>query len=119
MARAQGAEVINFDKEDPVEIIFELTGGIGVDRVIEAIGIDAERVHSGPVAEQGEQTEEQFQQELNQVALPVLVGLVATGALNPTEILTQREPVTSAIDAYEAFDRREPGWIKVELQHAA
>ncbi len=25
------------------------------------------------------------------------------------------EPVTSAIDAYKAFDTRRPGWIKVEL----
>lgn len=41
--------------------------------------------------------------------------LVATGALDPTEILTQREPVTGAIEAYEAFDQRQPGWIKVEL----
>ena len=40
-------------------------------------------------------------------------------ALDPTEILTQQEPMTGAIDAYEVFDRREPGWIKVELEPAA
>ena len=43
------------------------------------------------------------------------VGLVATGALDPTEILTQKEPATGAIEAYETFDQRKPGWIKVEL----
>jgi threonine dehydrogenase-like Zn-dependent dehydrogenase len=68
MARAQGAEVINFDEEDPVEVIYELTGNIGVDRVIEAVGIDAEPPTSGPAAEQSAQPEEQAQEELNRVA---------------------------------------------------
>jgi len=187
MARAQGAEVINFDEEDPIEVIYELTGNIGVDRVIEAVGIDAEPPSSGPAAEQSAQPEEQAQEELNRVApetnpqgdlwvpgqapsqsinwsvqavkkagvigvigvfppqamiapigvvqqrnltvrggncnhrkyIPMLVGLTATGALDPTEILTNVEPLTGAIEAYETFDRREPGWIKVELDPAA
>jgi threonine dehydrogenase-like Zn-dependent dehydrogenase len=51
MARAQGAQVINYHEEDPVGTIFELTGGIGVDRVIEAVGVDAESPQSGPVGE--------------------------------------------------------------------
>jgi hypothetical protein len=33
--------------------------------------------------------------------------------------LTNLEPLTSAIDAYKLSDRREPGWIKVELLPAA
>lgn len=41
MAKNQGAEVINFDKEDPLQVIKELTGGIGADRAIDAVGIDA------------------------------------------------------------------------------
>lgn len=36
-----GAEVIDYNAEDPIEAIRELTGGIGVDRVIEAVGVDA------------------------------------------------------------------------------
>lgn len=183
MARAQGAEVVNFDAEDPVETIRSLTGGIGVDRVIEAVGVDAEHAHSGPAAP-GET--EEYEREVGSVApetkpegdnwhpggapsaslrwateavakagsigiigvfppqqmsfpvgalqqrnltvkggncnhrkyIPKLVGLVASGAMDPTEILTQKEPVTAAIDAYEEFDRRMPGWIKVELQPA-
>jgi threonine dehydrogenase-like Zn-dependent dehydrogenase len=35
--------------------------------------------------------------------------------INPEQILTEREPMTSVIDAYKAFDERQPGWIKVEL----
>ena len=187
MARAQGAEVINFEEEDPVQVIYELTGNIGVDRVIEAVGVDAEPPESGPASEQSAQPEEQAQAELQQVApetnpqgdlwvpgqapsqsmlwsaqavkkagvigvigvfppqamtapigavqqrnltirggnanhrkyIPKLVGLVATGALDPTTILTQTEPVTGAIEAYEIFDQRRPGWIKVELNPAA
>jgi threonine dehydrogenase-like Zn-dependent dehydrogenase len=187
MAQAQGAEIINFDEEDPVETIFNLTGGIGADRAIEAVGIDAESPQAGSPAEQSEQPEEQAQDELSRVApetnpqgdtwvpgdapsqsiiwatqsvkkagsigvigvfppqamtfpigtlqfrnltarggncnhrkyIPMLVGFVEIGALDPTEILTHTEPVTGAIEAYETFDRREPGWIKVELEPAA
>lgn len=46
MARQQGAEIINFDKEDPVETIHRLTDGIGVDRAIDAVGVDAEHPHT-------------------------------------------------------------------------
>lgn len=45
MARAQGAEVINFEEEDPVEALLRLTDGIGVDRAIDAVGVDAEHAH--------------------------------------------------------------------------
>jgi threonine dehydrogenase-like Zn-dependent dehydrogenase len=49
----------------------------------------------------------------------VLLDLVASGKLDPVRILTQVEPMTGAIDAYKAFDERQPGWIKVELEPAA
>ena len=42
-----------------------------------------------------------------------------TGAFDPTEILTPTEPITGAIEAYEVFDQRQPGWIKVKLDPAA
>ena len=51
MARDQGAETINFNEVDPIERIQELTGGIGVDRAIDAVGIDATAPHSGPRAD--------------------------------------------------------------------
>ena len=43
MARAQGAEVTDFNQEDPVAALHHLTSGIGVDRAIDAVGIDSER----------------------------------------------------------------------------
>lgn len=183
MARDQGAEVIDFNAEDPIEAIHQLTGGIGVDRAIDAVGVDATAPHSGPAAQQAKQQSQQHQQELQQIVqetnpqgsnwhpgdapsqavewavqalakagtlsiigvyppthrffplgmamnknltinmgncnhrkyIPILVDLVRQGVVNPTEILTQVEPLTSAIEAYKAFDTRQPGWIKVEL----
>lgn len=53
-ARRQGAEPVNFEAEDPVETIVALTGGIGVDRVIDAVGVDAEHAHHGPAAGMGD-----------------------------------------------------------------
>lgn len=187
MARDQGAEVINFETEDPVETIKRLTGGIGVDRVIDAVGVDAEHAHQGPAAQQAQQQREQHQQELRQVApetnpqgknwhpgdapsqalewatqavakagtigiigvypplltsfpigtlqqrnltvkggncnhrryIPMLLDHVASGAIDPTRFVTQHEPVRGAIEAYETFDRREDGWLKVALEPEA
>ena len=50
MARNQGAEVINFNEEDPVEALKSFTGGIGVDRAIDAVGVDANAPQGGPGA---------------------------------------------------------------------
>ncbi len=48
MARAQGAEVINFDEVDVLEAVLRLTKGDGARRVIDAVGVDAQHAHSGP-----------------------------------------------------------------------
>lgn len=66
VAQMQGAEIINFDNEDPVDMIQQLTGGIGVDAVIDAVGVDAEMPESGPARQEGQV--EQFQQQRKQVA---------------------------------------------------
>ena len=42
MAEAQGAEGINFDRENPLDMLRELTAGKGPARVIDAVGVDAE-----------------------------------------------------------------------------
>lgn len=67
MAQAQGAEIIDFNAEDPVEALEHLTGGIGPDRAIDAVGVDASRPHSGPAAPHTQQVQ-QHQQELQQIA---------------------------------------------------
>ena len=67
MARNQGAEVINFEEEDPVETLHRLTNGIGVDRAIDAVGVDAQHAHEGP-AQPDQKEEKQFQKEVETVA---------------------------------------------------
>ena len=183
MAKKAGAEVINFEKEDPVDAILSLTGSIGVDRVIDAVGIDAQIPSSGPAAQKLEQQRERYAKELKQVApqtgqkgdswkpgsapslvlewgvqalakagtlsiigvypetlqefplgkameknitmnmgncnhrkyLSRLVDLVASGAVDPSKFLTKVCPLSEAVDAYKHFDKREEGWLKVEI----
>lgn len=67
-ALEQHAEIVNFNAESPVECVRALTGGIGVDRVIDAVGVDAQRPARGPAAEQAEQQAERFEQERRQAA---------------------------------------------------
>lgn len=69
MARSQNAEVIDFNREDPVATIKRSTGGIGVDKCIDAVGIDSMGPSSGPAAEQlTEQTIEQNERDVDEIA---------------------------------------------------
>ena len=188
MARAQGAETVNFDEEHPVEALRRLTGGFGPDVCIDVVGVDAYHAHQGPAAKLDTAQEQKFAQEMRQnnpagykpkdgnwvpgdapsqalqweveaVAkagtvsiigvypatmnsfpigaamnknltlkmggcnhrkyVPMLINLVRSGVIDPTLVLTQQEPMASAIDAYKVFDKRTPGWIKVELTPVA
>jgi threonine dehydrogenase-like Zn-dependent dehydrogenase len=66
-ARKLGAETINFNEEDPVEAIKELTRGIGPDRAIDCVGVDSEMPKSGPAADEAGKKGGQFVQEVEQV----------------------------------------------------
>jgi threonine dehydrogenase-like Zn-dependent dehydrogenase len=50
--------------------------------------------------------------------LTISFETVQTGAIDPAKVLTQREPLSAVIDAYKAFDTRQPGWVKIELMPA-
>src|SRR5436305_8521440 len=67
MARDAGAEIVDFDREDPVGMIQEMTRGIGVDRVVDAVGVDADQPAQGPGAHRPE-TRAELQGELGQVS---------------------------------------------------
>ena len=41
--------------------------------------------------------------------VPMLLEMVRIGRIDPVNVLTQVEPITGAIEAYERFDRREAG----------
>jgi len=68
MARGQGAEVINFDQEHPVLAILEMTKGIGVDRAIDAVGVDADKPDSGPAAKTVKTSKKEYERQLEQIA---------------------------------------------------
>jgi len=68
MARAQGAEAIDFNADNPVEALKELTGGIGIDRAIDAVGVDATAPRKGPAGKRGSEQKKQFKQESEEIA---------------------------------------------------
>ncbi|CAM4309633.1 glutathione-dependent formaldehyde dehydrogenase [Corallococcus sp. ZKHCc1 1396] len=68
LARMQGAEVINFEEEDPVETLKRFTAGIGVDRAIDAVGVDAMHAHHGPAAKKSKAEKPEFKREVAMVA---------------------------------------------------
>ncbi|TSC29292.1 zinc-dependent alcohol dehydrogenase [Corallococcus sp. Z5C101001] len=68
LARSQGAEVIDFEREDPVETLKRFTRGIGVDRAIDAVGVDAQHAHFGPAAKKAKAEKPEFKREVAQVA---------------------------------------------------
>jgi threonine dehydrogenase-like Zn-dependent dehydrogenase len=45
--------------------------------------------------------------------------MTRAGAVDPSNLLTQVSDVGDAIEAYQAFDREDPGWIKVALDPRA
>ena len=47
--------------------------------------------------------------------MPQMIELVRSGTILPGEIISQREPIRAAIDAYKSFDAHQHGWIKVKL----
>ena len=48
--------------------------------------------------------------------IPRLIEMVQARRIDPAKILTQVKPMTDVIAAFESFDRRQNGWISVELQ---
>ncbi len=67
-ARRLGAEAIDYNQEDPVATIMELTGGIGVDRAIDAVGVDANVPTSGPATRQSKIFAKKFENERKEIA---------------------------------------------------
>lgn len=183
MARKQGAVIIDYDSEDPVKVLKQLTNGYGPDSVIDAVGVDAQHPRSGPAQDksiastvgnvieqktvapwtvlfgdqwrQGDapsqvlnwcvesvrnsgvvsiigvypQTAKFFPIGLamnkaltiraancsHRKYIPKLLQLVDAGNFKPSNILTCVDGLGDAVSCYKHFDKREPGWVKVEL----
>jgi threonine dehydrogenase-like Zn-dependent dehydrogenase len=67
-ARRLGAETVDFNAEDPVEALRDLTGGVGPDRVIDAVGVDAQSPASGPAADAARELADEFAAEVEENA---------------------------------------------------
>jgi len=44
-----------------------------------------------------------------------LLNKVESGLIDPSQVLTQHEPLSDGLAAYREFDLRNPGWIKVAI----
>ena len=133
-----GAIPIDGSKGDPVEAVMQQTDGRGVDKVIEAAGPHAtlkiawEVLAMGGILSQiGATTEgdmpinpmklfgKDFTYKVGlvspQLAWPELVPLILEGKLHPERIFTHRMPMSEGPGAYEIFDERADGVIKVML----
>ncbi|HSA50491.1 MAG TPA: zinc-dependent alcohol dehydrogenase [Yinghuangia sp.] len=178
LARSLHAETIDFSAEDPVATIVELTRGTGVDRTIDAVGVDSERAPDaggseasefdrelaellngqgapGPTWVAGDGPSQAIRWAVDAVAkagtvgvvgvypqgmdafplgtamnknltlkmgncnhrgyIPELLGMVATGRVDPSPILTRHCRFDGVLEAYEHFDHRDDEWTKVAL----
>ena len=47
--------------------------------------------------------------------IPKLLQMIRAGDTSPMSVLSEVQPLMSAVDAYRAFSEHTPGWMKVEL----
>ncbi|HEX2869475.1 MAG TPA: hypothetical protein VHO03_20695 [Ignavibacteriales bacterium] len=48
--------------------------------------------------------------------IPRLLEMVQSEEIDPGRIITKQESLIDVLDAYKEFDKRSPGWLKVELK---
>ncbi len=137
-ARDFGADItINNATEDPLEPVRELTGGLGADTVIEAVGVPetfelcvALTRPGGHVANVGVHgspatlhLEEQWIRDLtittglvDTFSTPALLRLIAAHRIDPSRFVTHRFALDDFPKAYEVFaDAAHTGALKVVL----
>jgi threonine dehydrogenase-like Zn-dependent dehydrogenase len=137
LARSLGAQPIQAGPEALASVL-EATDGRGPHAVIEAVGADSTVLDAinmvrpgGNVSVIGVNINEAlpfpmglafFKDLTFRIGLvpvpelwPALVPLVASGSLAPELVFTHRMPLSDAPHAYEIFDKREDGVIKVLL----
>jgi alcohol dehydrogenase len=137
-AKQFGATVtINNGRQDAVETIREMTGGLGADVAIEAVGVPAtfelcaELVRPGGrvanVGVHGEPATLHLEQLwirniavttglVDTYSTPTLLKLIAAQQIDPGRFVTHRFPMSSFMEAYDVFERAgDTGALKVVL----
>ena len=141
-AKEFGADVtINNGREDAVKKVMELTGGLGADVAIEAVGVPATfelaaelvrpggtvaniGVHGKPVTLHLERLwirDVTITTGLvDSRTIPQLLSLIQGGRLDPTVMATHRFPIEDTMAAYDVFaDAANSKALKVVLQGSA
>ncbi|MBN1625663.1 MAG: alcohol dehydrogenase catalytic domain-containing protein [Deltaproteobacteria bacterium] len=137
MAGRFGAVTVNASKEDPVKKIRELTNGIGVDAGIEAAGSEATITACIRSTRRGGKASilglidkpllfdlrkrfyDMFTLTMgygDQNHVEELINMIAHGRLSVRSIITHTFPLSEALNAYDVFEKREGGCIKVLLK---
>ncbi|MGA9856901.1 MAG: zinc-dependent alcohol dehydrogenase family protein [Solirubrobacteraceae bacterium] len=137
-ARKFGADMtINNGREDPVEKIMELTGGLGADSAFEAVGVPQTfelatelirpggrvaniGVHGKPVSLH---LEKLWIRDVtittglvDTFSIPQLMRLISSGRLDPSLFATHRFALSDTMTAYDTFaDAANSGALKVVL----
>jgi alcohol dehydrogenase len=138
-AQQYGAVSIDAGKEDVRQRVFEATDGQGADAVIEAVGLP-ETVHlafeivrvGGTVSVVGVLMQQDFPFPMGTALMkdltfriglvnvagfiPTLLPLVRSGRLDPAALITHRLPLADGVRAYQLFDQRSDGCVKIALQ---
>ena len=137
-----GAIPVNAREVDPVEFVRDHTGGLGPHAVIEAAGPDEtvqmsfQMVRGGGVVSQvgvnmnpafpmnmGMNLMKDITYRVGVCPIPMLwddlIPLLQEGRLHPERIFTHRLPMSEGGKAYDLFDRRTDGVIKVLLDATA
>lgn len=92
----------------------ELAGKCGT---ISIIGVYAEKSNTFPIGKAMNKNLKIVMGNCHHRAyIPKLLEMVQGNLIDPTKILTQKEPITNVVEAYKQFDLRQPGWIKVALK---
>lgn len=138
IARSFGAVPINIANQDPVDIIFDHTMGIGADAVMEAVGThEATKMAfqlvrpGGIISTVGVHTDREFaftpveaydkNITFNIGRCPArfymerLIRKLEDNKLDPGRIITHQFDLTEGKHAYEIFDKKEDNCLKIVL----
>ena len=134
-AERLGARAVDPDTDDPVEVVAALTGGLGADVAMEAVGIPATfelctRLirpggHVANIGVHGKPATLHLEDLwirnvtvttglVDTATTPTLLRLLAAGQLDVASLITHRFPMADFLDAYDMFaDPATSGALKV------
>jgi threonine dehydrogenase-like Zn-dependent dehydrogenase len=140
MARQLGSIPVNDTQEDLQAKVMGITGGVGADIALEAIGTDGAALAAafplvrlgGVVSMVGVPTQDSYEFPIRAAfrndltfkiglcpakrLLPRLTELVRSGKARPSQIVTHTLPLSDGAHGYRMFAHREPGVMKVLLR---